>query len=255
MCAELTSRAVAEAGAGRLADAERTLTSAIARCPGEAAPERELAGLKLLQKRWPEARAAAARAVQLDPDDEHAWELLAASRYLEGDRDGALAAWNAIGKPRIDLLEVEGLIRVPYRSIADTVAHEPGSLLTRRSLQLARRRLDELPALTSAALDYQPIAGGSANLRAAVVERPLFDRSPTSLIATALQATFGREAIGRVSSPLGAGEVWIGRWRWAHERPRAMLEMSVPRPSGLPGNWTVDALWDRQAYGGVCDCA
>ncbi len=250
VCDGLTSKAVKDAGAGRLADAEQTLGHAIARCPNEPAPVRELAGLRLLQKRWTEARAAAARAVALDPDDEHAWELLGASRYLEGDPDGALAAWNVLGKPRIDLLEVDGLIRLPYRSIADGVPHEPGSLLTRRNLQLARRRLDELPALQSAMLEYRPTGGGSANLRAAVVERPLFDRSPTSLIATALQATFGRELIGRASSPLGTGEVWIGRWRWAHERPRAMLEVSVPHPSGLPGTWTVDALWDRQAYGG-----
>jgi predicted double-glycine peptidase len=247
-CSALVARAVADAHSGALVSAERQLADAIARCPGEPAPLRELAGLKLVQRNWSEARAFSARAVTLDPDDIHAWNLLASSQYLQGDRRGALTTWNVVNRPGVDLVQVDGLERLPYRIAADAIALPPGAVLTERRLRLARRRLAEIPALEGAALTWVPSSTGVADVRASVAVRPVIDRSSLSLARIGIRAAFDREIEARLSNPLGAGEAWTARWRWWPERPRVGLALAVPRPSGLPGIWTVAGQWEREAY-------
>ena len=76
----LIASGVQRAQAGQFDEAERRLTSALL-CGG-AAPVRELAGLRLLQRRWLEVGELATAASAVDPMDEDAWQLLATSRFL-----------------------------------------------------------------------------------------------------------------------------------------------------------------------------
>jgi hypothetical protein len=204
--------------------------------------------LRLLQRNWGAAHALAARAVTLDPGDMHAWNLLGSSLFLEGDQSGALRAWNVVGRPEIDLLQVDGLERLPYRIVADSIALPPRSLLTERRLRLARRRLAEIPALDASTLAYVPSSSGLADVRAGVALRPVFDRGKLALARFAIRAAFDREIRTELSNPLRMGESWTAHWRWWPERPRVGLALAVPRPSGLPGIWTIEGQWDRQAY-------
>src|SRR5918993_696754 len=64
---------------------------------------REEAGALFLKKRYTQAANLAQLVVEQHPDDLESWQLLAASRYLEGDADGALDAWNRRQEPRVDL--------------------------------------------------------------------------------------------------------------------------------------------------------
>jgi hypothetical protein len=249
-CGEMVSRAVDRARHGETAEAEQDLILAADRCPGEASPLRELAGLRLLQKNWPDARRLAAAALASDPRDTHARDLLASSLYLEGNREAALNAWNALGKPAVDLVQIDGLERLPYRIVSDQIVLPPGSLLTGRRLRHARRRVSEIPAIEAASLTYLPSSGGFADIRARVSERPVFDHTTAGLSGVAIRAALDRELTLALSNPLRRGEVWTARWRWWNERPRVGLALSVPSPSGLPGIWRIEGQWDRQAYAG-----
>src|SRR5690606_29897655 len=84
-CDALVAQGVVAARADR-ATAERVLRSAVALCPEQSGGYRELAGLRFVQQRWRESATFAEQAVAREPDDQHAWQLLATSRFLDYDR-------------------------------------------------------------------------------------------------------------------------------------------------------------------------
>jgi len=169
-CEQQVAEGVRQAQQNDLDAADRTLASAIS-CPGDAA-FRELAGVRVLQRRWPEAADLAAAALARDPSDEYASKLLATARFVGDDPLGALDAWNQAREPRIDLIRVSGLTRTRQRVVEHAIGLNAGETLTRGALLRGRRRLNELPA-TPGALDYSPVPSGLAEVRATVAERPL----------------------------------------------------------------------------------
>ena len=117
-CDRTVAEGVRLAQAGDLEAAERLFASSIG-CP---AAMRELAGVRVLQKRWAEASDLASAATAADGQDVYAWKLLATSRFVEGDRIGALAAWNQVGEPRLDLVRIGGLTRTRHRVVERLVS-------------------------------------------------------------------------------------------------------------------------------------
>jgi hypothetical protein len=243
-CEELIARGVADARADDLGGAERALTSALA-CKGSAAA-RELAGVRLLQRRWPDVEALAATAVSADPGDTHAWRLLGTSRFVQNDAEGALEAWNRAGEPRVDLIRVDGLVRSRQRVVENLLGVDTGSVLSSRSLIAARRRLQQLPVASSTRLTYVPVPSGLAELRAAINERPLVPTDVWSYAALGGIAAARREVGISLGAPTGAGELLTGTWRFWTNRPAAHLELEAPAPWG--GTWAADAGWERQTF-------
>ena len=146
---------------------------AAASCPASAGPWREMAGLHALAAEWPAAAADAQQALARDSSDALAARILATSLYLTDDTDGALDAWNRVGEPIIDLVNITGLDRTRYSVAARTMALEPRTQLTRGNLTAARRRLSELPSAQAARIAMRPGENGRARVDAAVIERPL----------------------------------------------------------------------------------
>ncbi len=247
-CGELVERAVARGRAGDLAAAERELISAREQCPDEAAPLVELAGVRFLQSRWREARELSERAVKLAPAERQAWELLAGSRFLEGDLAGALDAWNHVGEPRADLIDVKGIARTRYPVVVSMLEMHPRQLLTADAFRQAARRLDALPAASATSLRYEPQDDGTARVTASAAEREMLPRGLVPLAAIGAQAAITREVRVDVVSPTGSGEVWTGGWRWPSKRRRLALQLAAPSPGWLPGVTTADLSWERQTY-------
>src|SRR6188768_3918957 len=92
---------VAQAQSGDLDAAGRTLTESLT-CPGPSAL-RELAGVRLLQRRWDEVAQLSMQAASIDPADDYSWKLLGTSRFVLKQPLAALDAWNHAGEPRLDL--------------------------------------------------------------------------------------------------------------------------------------------------------
>jgi hypothetical protein len=241
-CAVVVAEGVRLAQADDLQGAERTLSAAIG-CP---AAMRELAGVRVLQKRWAEATDLATAALEADRADEYAWKILATSRFVQNDRLGALAAWNAVGEPRIDLVRLDGLTRTRYRPVEQLMRMPAGELLSADRFIRAQRRLAELPSATSTRLEYTPVPAGLAELHAVVSERPVAPSGPLSLAAIGLSAAVSRELRITTGSVFGGGERINVVWRFWPRRPRLAATIEAPAPWG--GLWSAEAYSERQPF-------
>jgi hypothetical protein len=243
-CWPLVREGVRLAHLGELPAAESVLSSSEELCPTSAAPSRELAGVRLLQSRFVDAAQLAEKAVALDPEDTHAWRLLASSRFLLDDEEGALRAWSHTDDLEVDLTRIEGLRRTPYQIVAEQIDLPVGSSLTDEGLRRAQRRLAELPVEISSRIDYRPLPGGRAEVDVALVERPLFMDSPVELVGASLRALTERELSVNIANAMKSGELWTASWRWWEQRPRVSMSLAVPRLGG----WRLEGFWEEQSY-------
>jgi hypothetical protein len=247
-CDALVDRGVSLALGDDKVLAEDALMGASRVCPFHAAAWRELAGWRFKQSRWAEAVRFAETAVRLAPDDSHARELLATSRYLSGDLEGALAAWAPSGEPRIDSVNVHGASRTRHPVVVAATGLKPRQVLTPEAFAFALRRVQSLPVAAGARVHYEPLDGGLARVDVSLSER---DRFPSGWIALGILA--GRAAISNevkadIAGVFGAAERISVSGRWREERPRVMFGLSAPSPSWLPGVSSFDVLWERQTY-------
>ncbi len=231
-CDAMTDEGVRVAVGGDAAAGRRIFEAALEACPTSSAPWRELAGLHVLQEEWQAAARDARRAVHLDPADQHAWRILATSLFLDGDPDGALSAWNAIGEPQIDLVNVRGLTRTRFVTALGVTGLEPQAVLRPAALTLARRRLAEMPSVHLSRVAYRPTEGGRAVVEAVVIERPLLPTAAPTLAATGLRTLTDRELRVEIASPTGGGEAWRAAWRWWEHRPAIRVDFRAPGRSG-----------------------
>ena len=243
-CAGLLADGIRLAQTNDLDAAEQRLTSALS-CGGSA-PLRELAGLRLLQRRWSEVSDLAAAAVREDPTDDHAWRLLATSRFVQDDRSGALEAWNHVDEPRVDLVRVDGLVRTRQRVVEDLLPIARNDVLTSERLTRARRQLRELPSAASAELTFVPVGSGLVELHATIAERALVPTDRWTLAALGVVAAARREVEASSGAITGSGERITLGWRFWPGRPRVSAAIAAPAPWG--GLWGVDAFTERQPF-------
>jgi hypothetical protein len=241
-CDQAVAEGVRLAQANDLAGAERALSAAIG-CP---AAMRELSGVRVLQKRWVEAADLASAAVEADTGDAYAWRVLATSRFIQNDPLGALAAWNQVGEPRLDLVQFDGLTRTRHRAVEQLVDAASGEMLSPGTFVRASRRLAELPSAASTRLEYRPVGSGLAELRGVVAERPVLPTNLLSLAATGLSAAATRELRVATGSVVGGGErIEIG-WRFWPHRPRVSVGIETPAPWG--GVVSAQAYTEQQPF-------
>ena len=230
-CGATVDEAVQLANRGQVEDAGRLLERATAQCQGEPAPWRELAGVRVLQKDWRRAAAEARKALAIDPRDEHAARILATSLYLAGDTTGALGAWNLVGEPTVDLVDVQGLERTRYAVAVRALTLPTESRLT-PDADARRPPLDNMPSVVGSNVGYTPRDDGLAEVTAAVIERPVLPTTGLAGAAMAAHAAIDRELQVEVVSPTGGGERWIASWRWWEARPRVFAGLDAPAPFG-----------------------
>ena len=229
---------------------ERTNSARVeGRAQGESAGSARVeAGSLFMRKRYRDAASLAAVALDQDPNDLAAWQLLAASRYLEGDPYGALDAWNQREEPRVDLARIDGLSRTRYDVAAGVLNLPARSVLTRDALARAERRIAAMPSVQVSRVGYSPRENGAATIDVAVVERPMLPTSRTEILAATVFGAAMREAKLNIVSPSGNGEVWTAAARWWSGRPRVAVSLAVPTLAGWTGLWQMGAAWERQAY-------
>ncbi len=247
-CTALVNHAVQSALAGEVAAAEQELAAAMRLCPADAAAWREMAGLRFSQKRWSDADELATIAVRKGPGDAYAWQLAATSRYLMGDPLGALAAWNQIGEPRIDAVNIHGAERTPLPVIARAADLAPRTLLTRGTFSRSLRRLRDVPVASTASMKFEPVAGGLARIDIVVVEKPAWPTGRTAWLMFAARPAIQRELRLDIAGLSGIGESAFVSWRFASNRQKVGTGLAFPSPRGLPGVTTFSAMWEDQTY-------
>jgi hypothetical protein len=246
-CSALLDRAL-DSAAQDLTATENGLESMRAQCPEDPRALRELAGVRFARKQWHDAAALAQQASRMDPGDRYTWDLLGSSRFMANDPAGALEAWNRIGQPIVDRVQIDGLTRTRYSYLAEVLGVTPNTLLTRRTLRLARRRLEQLPDRASSRLSMTPDADGYAVVNAVVVERPRAPQGVVEWSAAAVQTAIDREIAVVVPGTTGQGEVWRASWRWWEHRPRVQFGFAAPLRGAIRGVWAVDFTRESQTY-------
>jgi predicted double-glycine peptidase len=244
-CDALVAEGIRLAQANDLPAAERMLAEAAHSCPGPA-PVRELAGVRLLQRRWSEVRELASQAIAQDPTDRHAWQLLGTSRFIERDERGALDALNRADEPVVDLLAIDGLVRTRHRVAERLLGITPGEVLTTATLQRAERRLGELPSAFATRVRYALVGRARAEVRATVAERPTVPHGALAFAAIGLEAAVSQQVRASVSSLTGGGERVTAAWRFWPHRPRYAITIAAPAPWG--GVWEAEGFMERQPF-------
>ena len=247
-CRALVAHSVTLARSGLIEEAERGLLTAQTLCPSGSTVGLELGGVRFLQRRYEEAERLAAEALEASPRDETAWDLLATSRYLRGDLLGALEAWNHIGRPRTDVVRIEGVERLDHPVIVKRTGLEPRAPITPSDFARAERRLGELPTIKGVALNFFPRADGFADVRATLSERSVAPHGALGWAAVGVNMAFRKELRIPISGLFRQGERLDFRYRWRPNRPRVLVGLEAPAPGWLPGILGIEGLWERQAY-------
>ncbi len=233
-----------QAQAGDLDAAERTLTGALF-CPGASAL-RELAGVRLLQRRWDDVAQLSEQAAAIEPSDEYAWKLLGTSRFVLNQPLAALDAWNHAGEPRLDLVRVNGLERTRQRPVEQLLGVHQGQVISVEAFRRAERALRELPAARSTRLELVPVGQGLTELHATVVERRRAPVDPWSWAMIGAGAAIARTVGVTLGSLSGAGESLSLEWRYWPGRPRVAASLRVP--ARWAGTWGADVFAEAQEF-------
>ena len=248
-CAALVERAVHGAGEDRI-KARSLIEQATSACPDAAAGWRELAGLDALDGSWAAAATHARRAASLDPTDDYAWRILATASYVAHRDQDALAAWNRLGEPSVNLIDVQGLERTRYDIVASAIGVPLKSILTPGALEKAERRVRDIPAVAAARVAFHPVENGRVQIDASVVERRRVPWGYGGLIHAGLEAVTDREVSAAFSSITGGGELAGGSWRWWEHRPMLSAFYAAPAPRVLGGGtWRLDVVRETQTFG------
>jgi hypothetical protein len=247
-CDARLASAISAIEARGLGSAEELLDEVRSQCPRDAAPVRELSGVRFAQHRWADAAALAREALRLDASDEYAIDVLGSSLFMAGDPAGALRVWNRIGKPRVNLVRIDGLRHSRYQTIADDLGIRANQLLTADAFERAKRRLGELPGAAAARLTLRPERDGFATVDVAVAERDAVPSGAAAWAATAVQAGVDREATIAAPGFTGQGEAWSASWRWWANRPAVSVAYAAPQIHGWPGVWRVEGGWQSDAF-------
>jgi Peptidase_C39 like family len=231
-----------------LARADSIFEALRLQCPSSSAVLSELAGVRFAEDRWRDAAAIAQRALVLDPQNSYAWDLLGSSRFMQNDVAGALRSWNEIGKPRVDVVRIEGLARTRYALVTDALRLPTGSLLTAEQFERAERRLEELPDASSTRLGYRPQADGFAVVEGAIVETAPVPRGAAEWTVRGIRSAIDREIDVSIPGGSGEGELWSVGWRWWRNRPRVAASLAAPHSGFLAGVWRADVSWERETF-------
>jgi hypothetical protein len=199
------------------------------------------------EERWREAAQAAEGALAAQPADARGWALLGTSRYLAGDPDGALRAWERGDGLRVDRVSVSGLGRTRHPVVHELLGLAPGEALRHGSLERARRRLSLLPSADASSLSYRALPGGLAVVEVVVRERAL----PTERgewIPVALSAAASSEVRLGATGSSGGGEALTALARWAEARPAVGFTLGVPALPLSRGALELAVVWERERH-------
>jgi hypothetical protein len=246
-CDAMVTQGVALAASDRSA-AESALLLAVSRCPEEPAGYRELSGLRLLERRWPESVALAEAALARDSADPYAIDLLAVGRLALGDRVGALQAWSLKGGLTIDSIRITGLRRTRQPVVMGLAGVEPGQRLTASRMDWLTRRLEELPTAGRQLARYTTTGTERAVLDLAATERRVLPTDFVGLATIAGEALLTRTIRVNVAAPLRHGDLWQPAFRWPDKWRRVGLDLSLPLGQRAPGVVSVEMFEERQTY-------
>ena len=228
---------------GRLPEARRSLLAGLRQCPSDTRFPEELAGVAFEQKRYPEAAHWLRRALHLDPHDAYAANFLGTVEYLSGNLPDALQAWNRIGKPSIDNLDLDPHLRVHHLLLDRAFVFAPHSVLRESQFTATQARLHGLGIFPSYSLQLAAQPNGSFDAVFRAQERNGFGSSRLAALLSALGGLPYATAYPTYSNIHRDAMNFDSLLRWDSQKRRVSLALSAS-PGGLPSwRWHVSADW------------
>jgi tetratricopeptide (TPR) repeat protein len=243
---QLVAQGLAAGRGGHYEEAEQAFQRAIVMAPSRPEARVELAGLCFLQKKYEDAAAGFASALIFQPDS-YAREMLAASLHLAGHTEDALKEWNRLGQPRLDKIQVKGLVHTRDHVVSRELALTPDGVLDLGRYRQTRLRLEELGIFNRIALRPLPRDLGHVDLEVDLAERHGFGDREQLAIESAVNVV-RKKIVLRYFNLAGAGINLGVDYKWQQTQPRLEGEVEWPRPFGLPANLRVEGLGARPTY-------
>lgn len=243
----LLAEGMAMAREGQHDTAREVFDRAIAQDPTRPEAWVEGGGLAFLTRDYSGAVRYLRQALSLR-EDAYARDLLAASLFLSGRVDDALTQWNAVDRPALRVLSLNGLARTRGSVVRRELPFVEGTTLRLADLRESRLRLSEMGVFRRVTLRPVPLGEGMADLEVTLDERPpLGGGKAEVLTGVAVNLLYERLRL-RYYNLSGAGITVGGQIRWEEHRPQWSASFSVPHALGTPLNLSLDALRGRQDY-------
>jgi tetratricopeptide (TPR) repeat protein len=243
---ELVSQAVNAGRQGRYEQAEQALQRAIGLDPSRPEARVELAGLRFLEKKYEDAVTGFSSALVYRPDP-YAREMLAASLHLAGRTEDALKEWNRLGQPRVQAVDVKGLVHTRDAVVRRELSVFPEGVLDLGEYRRSRLRLEELGIFDRIEMRPVPKELGRMDLEVDLAERYGFGSLLELGVRSAVYA-FRRKVILRYYNLAGEGVNLGMEYKWERTQPKLEGTIEWPRPLGLPANLRVQGLSSRPTY-------
>jgi hypothetical protein len=243
----LLARGLLQAKEGRIDEAGSTFEAAIALNPHRPEAWVERGGLAFMRRSYGDAARDLRRALSLR-EDAYARDLLAASLFLGGRPDDALAEWNRIDRPALRSLSLIGVERTRAEAVRRELVPVEGSTLRLDDLRKSRLHLMELGAFRRITLRPVPLGDGKADLEVALDERPPLGGGKLEFVtALGVNVLYDRVRL-RYYNIAGTGATIGGQYRWEAHRPQLVAGFGVPRVLGTPLHLSMEVFKGRQDY-------
>jgi tetratricopeptide (TPR) repeat protein len=211
--------------------AEDTLQEGARRYPGDARFHNELAGVYMATRDLDKAKTELHRALDVDPNNNYASDLLASIDISRGEVQSALRSWNKSGRPIIDDILHNYFLNFGSWVVKEAVAFHPAGVLRYRQWKTTEARLYATNNFTNVGLEVEPTRipdHYDAIVRTTYKTNNLYNILWNAVKAGAYDTTyFNYWNIGNT------GMNWNSVYRW--DPNRHLVAGSLQAPLKLPG--------------------
>ncbi|HEX5000849.1 MAG TPA: tetratricopeptide repeat protein [Terriglobia bacterium] len=227
--------------------AEDTLRDGARRYPADPRFRNELAGTFLARREPERARAALKEALEVDPTNEYALDLLANIDMSEGKVRTALDFWNRQDRPIVNEVLHNRYPGFGHWTIPEAMAFEPGEPLRYTDWRTTESRLFATKLYGNVGVEIEPTArSGYYNVDIRTTSRKTTRESVLFGLAVGLPVQTSYLDLWNIR---GSGVSLLSQYRW--EAQRRLVDVTAHAPIPLPGILFSDSsgiwrseLWD-----------
>jgi tetratricopeptide (TPR) repeat protein len=227
-------------------DAENILQEGTDRFPKDPRIPTELANAYLGAGDIDSARTALHRALQIDPANVPASDLIANLELSEGEVQTALKFWNRSGYPVVNDVLHNSNITIGHWTVREGQAFHPGKMMTYSQWRTTQLRLLETSIFSNVGIDVEPAPASSAY-------NPIIltTKKSNSLANVAFDIVKGAPLQWSYLNWWDAANTGItlnSSYRWDYNRKRGEVQLHAPIP--VPGILFLNAtgLWRSERW-------
>ena len=191
----------------------------------------ELAGVYLATREIEKAKSELRKALEIDPQNNYASDLIASIGMSEGEVQSALKYWNQSGRPIIDDILHNYYLNFGSWVVRKAIAFKPDAVLHYADWKTTEARLFQTNNFANVGLEVEATA--VPDHYAAIVRTTAKSNDRTSLLWNLLKGGLYDTAYLNYWNAGNAGINFTGTYRWSPDRRLAEARVYIPLP--LPG--------------------